>query len=61
MFLRLLALNELTTTESNGWYLYEGEYYAKRTACRYSYSCQFDNGTTILEGKTYWFKCIEIN
>lgn len=53
MFLRLLALNELTTTESNGWYLYEGEYYAKRTACPYSSSYQFDNGTTIVEGKTY--------
>ena len=53
MFLRLLALNELTTTESNGWYLYEGEYYAKRTAHSYSSSYQFDNGTTIVEGKTY--------
>ena len=60
MFLRLLALNKLTTTESNGWYLDEGEYYAKRIAYPYSSSFQFDNGTTIVEGKTYWFKCIEI-
>ena len=51
------SLNELTTTESNGWYLYEGEYYAKRTAYPYSSSYQFDNGTTIVEGNTYWFKC----
>ena len=51
------ALNALTTTESNGWYLYDGEYYAKVSANPYSKDYQFDNGTTIVSGTTYWFKC----
>lgn len=50
------TLNSLTTPESNGWYLYEGDYYAKlRATPRSTY--KFDNGTTILSGITYWFKC----
>ena len=52
------ALNALTTPESNGWYLYDGEYYAKVVAKPYdSSSYKFDNGTTIVRGTTYWFKC----
>lgn len=51
------ALNGLTTPESNGWYLYENEYYAKVSASPYNSSCVFDNGTTIISGTTYWFKC----
>ncbi|MDY6276202.1 MAG: DUF6273 domain-containing protein [Bacilli bacterium] len=51
------ALNALATPESNGWYLYEGDYYAKLSATPYSSSYKFDNGTTIVSGKTYWFKC----
>lgn len=53
------ALNALSTTESNGWYLYESDYYAKVIATPYdndSYR-KFDNGTTIVSGTTYWFKC----
>ena len=50
------ALSELTTPESNGWYLYEGEYYAKIIATPYD-DYQFDNGNTIISGATYWFKC----
>lgn len=51
------ALNELTTPESNGWYLYEGEYYAKLSASPHASSYKFDNGVTIVSGITYWFKC----
>ena len=51
------ALNALTTPESNGWYLYEDEYYAKFSATPSSSNYKFDNGTTIVNGTTYWFKC----
>lgn len=51
------ALNSLTIPESNGWYLYEGDYYAKLIATPYDSTYKFDNGTTISLGKTYWFKC----
>lgn len=55
------ALNALTTPESNGWYLYDDEYYAKVSAepydSPYDSSYTFDNGTTIVSGTTYWFKC----
>ena len=51
------ALNALSTTESNGWYLYEGDYYAKVSATPQWSDYKFDNGTTIVNGSTYWFKC----
>lgn len=51
------ALNKLTTPESNGWYLYEDEYYAKVSATPYSTDYTFDNGRTIASGTKYWFKC----
>ncbi len=53
------ALNALTIPESNGWYLYEGEYYSKASAYFDSniLSIVFDNGTTMISGTTYWFKC----
>ena len=51
------ALNDLTTPESNGWYLYNNEYYAKLSAKPNSSTYKFDNGTTIVNGTTYWFKC----
>ena len=53
----LSNLNTLTTPESNGWYLYNDEYYAKLTAKPYDSSYTFDDGTTIVSGTTYWFKC----
>lgn len=53
----IAALRNLTTPESNGWYLYEGEYYAKVKATPSGSGYLFDNGTTIYEGATYWFKC----
>ncbi len=57
----LSTLNTLTTTESNGWYFYNNEYYAKLAAKPVSSSCTFADGTTIASGTTYWFKCEPIN
>lgn len=51
------ALNELTMPESNGWYLYNNNYYAKVIATPYESGYEFDNGTTITNRTTYWFKC----
>lgn len=51
------ALNSLTTPESNDWYLYNDEYYAKVSATPCDSSYKFDNGATIVSGTTYWFKC----
>ncbi|MDY3995188.1 MAG: glycoside hydrolase family 9 protein, partial [Candidatus Onthovivens sp.] len=51
------SLNSLTISEANGWYLYDGNYYAKVSAKPYDSRCTFDNRTTIKSGTTYWFKC----
>ncbi len=50
-------LETLTPTDVNGWYLYEGVYYAKVTAEVYSTKYKFDDGTPIVGGETYWFRC----
>ncbi len=57
----LSALGKLTTTESNGWYLYNDEYYASIDANPYHSFANFEDGTSIERGKTYWFKCEPIN
>ncbi len=49
--------SRLASTESNGWYFYNDEYYTKKVANPYDDSYTFDNGTTIAKGTTYWFKC----
>lgn len=51
------TLNALTTAKSNGWYLYDNEYYAKIEAKPYKTTYFFDDGTPIVKGQTYWFKC----
>ena len=53
----LSFLNALTTPECNGWYLYDGDYYAKVNAVPYRTNYVFDNGVTIVNDATYWFKC----
>lgn len=54
----IAELNALTPCETNGWYLYNGEYYAKQTAKVYNKeSYTFDDGTAIVNGNEYWFKC----
>lgn len=54
------ALNALANPESNGWYLFDGEYYIKTVAKPYDThetDFKFDDGTIISKGTTYWFKC----
>ncbi len=51
------ALSALTHVSANGWYLYNGEYYAKETATPFSASYKFADGANIVAGVTYWFKC----
>lgn len=53
----IAELDKLTTPESNGWYLYSNNYYAKVIAEPKSKYYKFDNGKTILIGTSYWFKC----
>ncbi len=54
----IAELNGLTTVSANGWYLFNGEYYAKETAKVYNNeSYTFDDGTVIVNGNEYWFKC----
>lgn len=54
-------LNNISEPESNGWYLYENEYYAKVVATPYKWSAapdyapEFDDGTEVYEGETHWF------
>ncbi len=51
------ALGSLTSADINGWYFYDGQYYAKETAKPYGSSDVFDDGTEIVSGTSYWFKC----
>ncbi|MCR5348098.1 MAG: DUF6273 domain-containing protein [Bacilli bacterium] len=53
----LAALGKLKTPEANGYYLYDGDYYAKTVAKPYKSNYQFKDRTTIVAGTTYWFKC----
>ena len=51
------TLNNLSAS-LNGWYYYEGSYYHKETAKLYNNeSYTFDDGTSIVNGTVYWFKC----
>lgn len=52
------SLNSLTNANSKGWYLYNDEYYTKEVANVYNNETYtFDDGTTIVNGTEYWFKC----
>ena len=51
------SLDALTSPESNDWYLYDDEYYAKLSATPYESNYKFDDGTQIVNGEVYWFKC----
>ena len=57
----IASLDALEDPESNGWYLYNKEYYAKVSAIPCEEDYKFDNGTTIENGTTYWFKCEPIS
>ena len=55
----LSALNALDDSAKgpNGWYLYQGTYYAKMTTSKYISGERFDNWESIGKNKTYWFVC----
>lgn len=57
----LTALNALESPEINDWYLYNGDYYAKTVANPYANDLDFTNGTNVVSGTTYWFKCEPIS
>ena len=50
------ALNTLTQTNSEGYYEYNGNEYAKVTATPFNSVYQFTTGTKIVSGQTYYFK-----
>lgn len=54
-------LDNLTETGSNGWYLFNKQYYTKIVASPCSNNYTFSNGNPIEEGKSYWFKCEPIS
>ncbi len=49
-------LDKLVQTNSNGYYVFEGNEYAKLSANPYGSSPKFSNEETIISGKTYYFK-----
>lgn len=51
------ALNSMNNPDSNNWYCYNDEFYTKVVANPYFSNYTFDNGDSVKEGKTYWFKC----
>lgn len=57
----ITELDDLTTPETNGYYFYKNAYYAKISATPYANNYVFDNGTAIVSGTTYWFKCKPIS
>ena len=57
----IAKLNTLQPT-TNNWYLYEGSYYCKETANVFKgEDYTFDDGTAIVNGTEYWFKCEPIS
>jgi len=58
--LLISSLNKLEEASSNGWYYYDGEYYAKVSANPYLDGSVFENGDPIVSGEIYWFICSPI-
>jgi uncharacterized repeat protein (TIGR02543 family) len=62
-------LDKLTTTASNGWYLYDNTYYAKQSVTKYVSdwaletvgTYKFSDGSEVVTGDTRWFKCEPIS
>lgn len=52
----ILALNNLTETNSEGYYKYDGNEYAKLTATPDSSDYKFSDDTRVVSGTTYYFK-----
>ena len=56
----LASLNNLKTTDTNGYYRFNDVYYAKcvgRSAAPGAIQYKFDDNTDLNNGETYWFKC----
>ncbi len=55
----LSELDALTSSSVNDWYLFNGNYYKKVTSSTYKGIAEytFDDGDTIVNGASYWFKC----
>ncbi len=53
----IASLDALNTIDGNGWWYLDGSYYAKAFASPYNSNDAFDDGTTIVKGTAYWFKC----
>ncbi len=55
----LNKLNALSLNSINDWYLLEGNFFKKITSSTYKEieKYTFDDGDTILNNTTYWFKC----
>lgn len=54
----ITSVLENLPTDINNWILYNGEYYCKKTAQVYNNeSYTFNDGTSIVNGKEYYFKC----
>lgn len=51
------SLDSFAMQKANGWYFYNGDYYAKATAKPFNSYYEFSNGTKIEYGKDYWFRC----
>ena len=50
-------LGNIENPESNGWYLYNGFYYAKVIGDPCDTYVIFDNDEKVVKRETYWFKC----
>lgn len=53
----IAELDNLDEPFLNDWYYYRGFFYTKLTADPFKPNYVFDNGATILNGTTYWFRC----
>ena len=51
------SLNAIHAPESNGWYLLNGEYYAKRSANPVESSYKYSDGSSVARGSSDWFLC----
>ena len=58
----LISILDTLEPKENGWYLYENNYYCKEVATVYNNeSYTFNDGTAIINGTAYWFKCEPIS
>ncbi len=54
-------LDSLEEKPDGSWYLYKDSYYAKASASPFGDDYLFEDGASIENGKSYWFKCEKIS